>query len=613
MVKRKKIEPVRIWPPPREGEKYGPSPKQRLLFLDLLAEDEKPHKHGQDVVLFVGGSGSGKSQSSVARILQVCLKYPGTIAIVGGVNFPLLKRNVYPLYKDRLSVGTGEWNHPVVKRYPTEHRPSIEFKNGSKVIFLNLQKFEIIRGFNADIIHIEEANLLPSADCVDELVRRLRNRACPFKQLILTMNPSESRDWAYNKFQLKQLEREYIAKGGEPIPIAVPCSCQFCQSCKNEGLGVFEWEEGKCPNCNRQKVSTCPGRQQYYRVIQIRASENKHNPDTFIQGMEANTDEEANRLYVQGEIGDIRSSKAYVPFSQVNNVLSGEDQIPLDLTQDMVWTHDFNVAPMCSVIVQDTDHGPIAKDEIVEFDKDAEDICDEFEKRYPASEVKGTIWLDGDRSGTWGKGNTKQPTNFQLLYDTMKKKGYKVKLLVTRKKNPPIVDRVNCVNNLLKSRNGEVRLLINEKCIHLVLSLDGVKWSKNSGTPKEDDACDKEAKKARKKGMVMTHPAAALGYWIYRRYPLIMLKPPVRVLISPEQSFKHDGEQIVELQPPQPSVPEQTLKREGEVALWKQLGKVKLPNTLAEERRLKEEQEEAERELAFQKKLIAIRVQEMLR
>jgi len=57
--------PFKLWPDPPEGKPYGPTAKQRLLFIETLPEEEtiidginiqRPHKHPVDILLFIGGA-----------------------------------------------------------------------------------------------------------------------------------------------------------------------------------------------------------------------------------------------------------------------------------------------------------------------------------------------------------------------------------------------------------------------------------------------------------------------------------------------------------------------------------------------------------------------------
>lgn len=66
MIKRKRREytqedwNVYPWPEPGPGAEYGPTEMQEKLFIYHQEPWNRPHFHGVDVVLMVGGKGSGK-------------------------------------------------------------------------------------------------------------------------------------------------------------------------------------------------------------------------------------------------------------------------------------------------------------------------------------------------------------------------------------------------------------------------------------------------------------------------------------------------------------------------------------------------------------------------
>jgi hypothetical protein len=615
-----KAPPLRVWPEPENDEPYGPTPKQRLLFIEDLPDEDtfledavgekvnirRPHYHEKDVVLFIGGSGSGKSLSAVARVLTICLRYPGTKAVVGSLNQPILQRNLKPMFKDRLSIGTGQWNHPVVLKGPTDKRPTIIFRNGSEILFQNLEDPDVIRGLNADLIFIDECNLLPSGDSVDELLRRLRLHNVPLKQLILTMNPEASNGWPYGKFGLRQYEKSYIERGGQPFEVAARCKCQFCHHCLNADKGEFLWDENRsCPNCSKtkpirtgykEKVFDCPGDQQFFRVIKTRSQDNKHNPASFVQDLKAQLDEESFQRYVEGEIGESRKGRCYGSFSEPVNVV--DKNIPIDPKLDLCWANDFNTFPMSSVVIQETDSGPVVIDNIIGWDKDMEDVVEMFAKAFPLSSFTGTVHVFGDANGWWGQGSSKKRTNYQIIMDDLSALGYVVHMHVPkRKRNPSIVDRINCVNKLLRGKDGSVRLMVNPQARHLIESLKGVKW--NPKTNKEDEACDKAAKKSTNKliPMVMTHPAAALGYYVHTRFPILKNKPPAKFVYIPNKETILENEQGEFVS--QPVEDKQQVIEEREEAVSKQLRQeygVFIPRRVLRERVEREAREEEERE-----------------
>ena len=80
----------------------------------------------------------------------------------------------------------------------------------------------------------------------------------------------------------------------------------------------------------------------------------------------------------------------------------------------------------------------------------------------------------------------------------MREKGFK--RIKYRRKHPAIADRVNAVNRVLKSADGQVRLKIDESCRHIIKSLEQTMYKKGSREVDKSDSVE--------------HSADALGYCI---------------------------------------------------------------------------------------------------
>lgn len=78
--------------------------------------------------------------------------------------------------------------------------------------------------------------------------------------------------------------------------------------------------------------------------------------------------------------------------------------------------------------------------------------------------------------------------------------------------NPPVKDRINCVNALLRNHAGQRRLKIDPKCKHLIKDLEQVSWKADPyGNPlAELDKSDP----------MRTHASDALGYLVAREFPM---------------------------------------------------------------------------------------------
>jgi len=78
--------------------------------------------------------------------------------------------------------------------------------------------------------------------------------------------------------------------------------------------------------------------------------------------------------------------------------------------------------------------------------------------------------------------------------------------------NPPVKDRVNCVNAVLLNHAGQRRLWIDPRCKHLIKDLEQVCWKADPhGNPlAELDKSDH----------MRTHASDAVGYLVAREFPM---------------------------------------------------------------------------------------------
>jgi hypothetical protein len=78
--------------------------------------------------------------------------------------------------------------------------------------------------------------------------------------------------------------------------------------------------------------------------------------------------------------------------------------------------------------------------------------------------------------------------------------------------NPPVRDRIACVNRRLRTQAMESRLMVDPKCKELIRDLEDVTWQLDS-----TGAVTSEINKSDKN---RTHTSDALGYFIYQAFPL---------------------------------------------------------------------------------------------
>jgi hypothetical protein len=130
-----------------------------------------------------------------------------------------------------------------------------------------------------------------------------------------------------------------------------------------------------------------------------------------------------------------------------------------------IWIgQDFNIDPMSSVILQKQWDGQVwAVDELVLKSASSEDVCDELERRYFRFMKQITLFPDP-------AGGYRQHARGESDLDIFKERGFVRQKY--RRKHPPVADRINSVNRILKSADGRVRMKINPKCKGLIKSLE---------------------------------------------------------------------------------------------------------------------------------------------
>ena len=516
-----------VFPPPREGQEYGPLPKQREAM-------EIPHKHDLDVVLMYGGARGSKTVGAVASGISYMLKYPGIDTMIGCEQYKHLERTALNDYKKLFTV-VADWDHPLILQRggkPTTHDKTIKLINGSTCWCMHFADYTILRGANLGFAHIEEASLLKDKSVLGEVLRRMSNNKVKQKQIFLTSNPEETHGWLYEEFKLEQFEPGY---DGPPIPIRPPCNCQFCQSCLNLSKEEHLYIDGVCPECGGKKETECPGNQDYWRVIFVDSTDNSHLSQSYRQTQKLSTTAAEFALYSEGQVIELRAGKVYEPFKRKNNVLPAD--VPLNYDLPMYWNHDFNISFMCSNIVQEVAGDPILIDEIVIPEKGPKEAAIEWLKRY--QDFNNIVYLIFDpaafnRSITGDDGGIRIKIMREVLEnpakygfpDALPKRIVELTIKEENKTKVLVSSRVDSVNTLLDDGAGKHRLKINPSAKWTIRSLEALKWAENNGRPIIDVSVDKAAAKHPDKATVRTlsHPTDALGYYIYKRFPVVSRK-----------------------------------------------------------------------------------------
>jgi len=222
-------------------------------------------------------------------------------------------------------------------------------------------------------------------------------------------------------------------------------------------------------------------------------------PVSEIEAARADMDERTFRQEFEATFESM-SGRVYYQFSRQEHV----GAFPFNPKLPMWIGQDFNVDPMSTVVLQRQLNGEIwAVDEIYLRSSNTNEVCDELERRYWRQFKQITVYPDpaGANRTTKGRGESD--------LDIFRERG--LVRLRYRRKHPPVADRVNAVNKMLRTADGRIRLRVDAKCPHLIESLEQTLYKK--GTPEIDKKAGLE------------HMADALGYPIELQFPRRRFEP----------------------------------------------------------------------------------------
>lgn len=156
---------------------------------------------------------------------------------------------------------------------------------------------------------------------------------------------------------------------------------------------------------------------------------------------------------------------------------------------------DFNYMPQTSVIAQVTKNGIHIHDELRMMGSSTDDVVAEIKHRYPHSKVV----MFPDPAGRQRKTSAGGKTDLSILVNA----GFEVKV---RNSHTAVRDRVNAVNALLKSADGQRRLFVDPKCKHTIDSLQRLTYIEGTNQIDKTSGLD--------------HQADAVGYLVDYLFPI---------------------------------------------------------------------------------------------
>ncbi|MFA9261778.1 MAG: phage terminase large subunit [Undibacterium sp.] len=192
------------------------------------------------------------------------------------------------------------------------------------------------------------------------------------------------------------------------------------------------------------------------------------------------------------------SGRVYYSFDRRDHV----SDFPFNPLLPIVIGQDFNIDPMSSVICQVQANGDIwVVDEVVLKGSNTEEAGNEISRRYYKQQQNVTIYPDpagANRSHARGESDL----------DILRELGFKK--IIYRRKHPPVADRINSVNRLLKTADGSIRLFVDRKCKEFIDSLEKTIYKEGSRDVDKSGGTE--------------HSADAFGYYAEYEHPVREMK-----------------------------------------------------------------------------------------
>src|SRR5690348_14092479 len=169
---------------------------------------------------------------------------------------------------------------------------------------------------------------------------------------------------------------------------------------------------------------------------------------------------------------------------------------------------------MCSILAQRVSDTVYVLDELVLPDSNTPATCQAFLDRTQPMWQTGAVTLEiyGDATGD-SRTSAASRTDWKIIRDffNTKKTAFQASIRVSPS-NPPVKDRINCVNARLCNSMRERRLLIHPRCKQLIRDLEQVLW--------KTDANGNPLIELDKSDPMRTHTSDALGYYIAEAFPM---------------------------------------------------------------------------------------------
>lgn len=252
-----------------------------------------------------------------------------------------------------------------------------------------------------------------------------------------------------------------------------------------------------------------------WEVFQYTTADGGNVPPQELESSARALDERTYRQEFLANFETLGVGRAYHAFDRTHTVKNYRYRSDMALC----WALDFNMNPLCSVLAQvHGEGGVIVLDELIMPDSNTLAACEEFlsrtEKWFTGTPLAVNVY--GDSTGEQRRTSASR-TDWQIVKEFFGR--YPERFHATfhiPSSNPPVKDRVNCVNSRLRNYTGQCRLFVSPACKHLIKDFEQVSWKTDPHGNPLVELC--------KSDPTRTHVSDALGYFIAREFSMSAIR-----------------------------------------------------------------------------------------
>lgn len=444
----------------------------------------------EDIVCLVGGFASGKTFIASNWFVDRCMQFPRANHVLVGKDLPQLKRGTIATLRGTLDGRNLGYSY-------NSTSGEITLKNGCIIKPLSAQNYLAFRSLEADTIWCDElADWGPSAEVAFTryLAPRLRyspgglqySKVMKTQMRITTNPPMSTGHWLYT----------LVVKN------------RYCK-CYNVSLRDNYLMEDHAGYIDRQERSM--------------------SPDLW-------------PLLIDGQWGNAGTGNVYKGFSRKVHCVNPATPLPpiaINPTRPLLWSLDFNVGLMCSVVAQHYVQGRVLDPALTpnpllpvsvlsdytrlerpDYQRNlfyiigelripnagVPDVVEQFIARYGDIAKRNGVILYGDAAGG---GRSQQiaaaqsaRSNWAIIVQELFREGIQVDFRV-QTQNPGVWDRINAVKSQLITKDGVGMFIDPDTAGYTIVDLESVSWRDDR------NEIDKDT------NPLLTHLSDALGYMVW--------------------------------------------------------------------------------------------------